>query len=146
MFWNSCSSVVWAQNPCTMGSLKTSQLQFAAYYGSDRMFTSTYKPDSITRGHLRVLDADLASVVPHFTVVQRLPLFCGRLTALGFAKFLFPFKYPQHCRPASVRNDWPGGKKGRLLFQILGPKFFSVTGLVIFVTAVARLVCPDLLG
>ena len=29
---------------------------------------------------------------------------------------------------------------------ILGPKLFFVTGLVIFVTAIARLVCPDLLG
>ena len=28
----------------------------------------------------------------------------------------------------------------------LGPKLIFVTGLVIFVTAVARLVCPDLLG
>ena len=30
--------------------------------------------------------------------------------------------------------------------EILGPKLFFVTGLVIFATAVARLVCPDLLG
>ena len=30
--------------------------------------------------------------------------------------------------------------------HILGPKLFFVTGLVIFVTAAARLVCPDLLG
>ena len=30
--------------------------------------------------------------------------------------------------------------------DLLGPKLFFVTGLVIFVTAVARLVCPDLLG
>ena len=29
---------------------------------------------------------------------------------------------------------------------ILGPKIFFVTGLVIFATALARLVCPDLLG
>ena len=29
---------------------------------------------------------------------------------------------------------------------VLGPKLFFVTGLVIFVTAVARLDCPDLLG
>ena len=32
------------------------------------------------------------------------------------------------------------------VWVILGPKLFFVTGLVIFVTAVARLVCPDLLG
>ena len=30
--------------------------------------------------------------------------------------------------------------------RVLGPKLFFVTGLVIFATAVARLVCPDLLG
>ena len=30
--------------------------------------------------------------------------------------------------------------------DVLGPKIFFVTGLVIFATAVARLVCPDLLG
>ena len=30
--------------------------------------------------------------------------------------------------------------------HVLGPKLFFVTGLVIFVTPVARLVCPDLLG
>ena len=30
--------------------------------------------------------------------------------------------------------------------HVLGPKLFFVTGLVIFVSAVARLVCPDLLG
>ena len=30
--------------------------------------------------------------------------------------------------------------------DVLGPKLIFVTGLVIFVTAVARLVCPDLLG
>ena len=30
--------------------------------------------------------------------------------------------------------------------HLLGPKLFFVTGLVIFITAVARLVCPDLLG
>ena len=30
--------------------------------------------------------------------------------------------------------------------QVLGPKLFFVAGLVIFATAVARLVCPDLLG
>ena len=30
--------------------------------------------------------------------------------------------------------------------SILGPKLFFVTGLVLFVTAEARLVCPDLLG
>ena len=29
---------------------------------------------------------------------------------------------------------------------LLGPNLFFVTGLVIFATAVARLVCPDLLG
>ena len=29
---------------------------------------------------------------------------------------------------------------------VLGPKLFFVTGLVKFATAVARLVCPDLLG
>ena len=29
---------------------------------------------------------------------------------------------------------------------VLGPKLFFVTGLVIFAIAVARLVCPDLLG
>ena len=29
---------------------------------------------------------------------------------------------------------------------VLGPKLFFVTGLVMFATAVARLVCPDLLG
>ena len=32
------------------------------------------------------------------------------------------------------------------LSHLLGPKLFFVTGLVIFVTAVARLVCPDMLG
>ena len=32
------------------------------------------------------------------------------------------------------------------LQYVLGPKLFFVTGLVIFVTAVARLVCLDLLG
>ena len=37
-------------------------------------------------------------------------------------------------------------KKGVNNFDVLGPKLFFVTGLVIFVTAVARLVCPDLLG
>ena len=30
--------------------------------------------------------------------------------------------------------------------DVLGPELIFVTGLVIFVTAVARLVCPDLLG
>ena len=30
--------------------------------------------------------------------------------------------------------------------EVLGPKLLFVTGLAIFVTAVARLVCPDLLG
>ena len=30
--------------------------------------------------------------------------------------------------------------------KVLGPKLFFVTDLVQFVTAVARLVCPDLLG
>ena len=30
--------------------------------------------------------------------------------------------------------------------DVLGPKLIFVTGLVMFVTAVARLVCPDLLG
>ena len=30
--------------------------------------------------------------------------------------------------------------------KILGPKLFFVTGLVIFITVIARLVCPDLLG
>ena len=42
------------------------------------------------------------------------------------------------------------GCLGQLLEQgpngILGPKLIFVTGLVTFVTAVARLVCPDLLG
>ena len=32
------------------------------------------------------------------------------------------------------------------VYSVLGPKLFFVTGLVIFATAVARLVCPDLLG
>ena len=32
-----------------------------------------------------------------------------------------------------------------VLVNILGPKLFFVTGLVKFVAAVARLVCPDLL-
>ena len=34
----------------------------------------------------------------------------------------------------------------RTKLLILGPKLIFVTGLVTFVTAVARLVCPDLLG
>ena len=34
----------------------------------------------------------------------------------------------------------------RSIEEILGPKLFFVTGLVIFGTAVTRLVCPDLLG
>ena len=37
-------------------------------------------------------------------------------------------------------------KKGVNNFDVLGPKLFFVTGLVIYVTAAARLVCPDLLG
>ena len=31
-------------------------------------------------------------------------------------------------------------------YKVLGPKLIFVTGLVKFVTALARLVCPDLLG
>ena len=34
----------------------------------------------------------------------------------------------------------------KAIYNLLGPKLFFPTGLVIFVTAVARLVCPDLLG
>ena len=45
------------------------------------------------------------------------------------AKFLFLKKINVNC-----------------LKDVLGPKLFFVTGLVIFVAAVARLVCPDLLG
>ena len=37
-------------------------------------------------------------------------------------------------------------RKADTLTSVLGPKLFFVTGLVISVTAVARLVCPDLLG
>ena len=36
--------------------------------------------------------------------------------------------------------------KVQCLLYVLGPKLFFVTGLVIFVTAEARLVCPNLLG
>ena len=59
-------------------------------------------------------------------------------------------------RPASrkqkqMRNSVRDLLRGMPLTQcfihyILGPKLFFVTGLVIFATAVARLVCPDLLG
>ena len=36
---------------------------------------------------------------------------------------------------------------GRITYlMLLGPKLIFVAGLVILVTAVARLVCPDLLG
>ena len=38
------------------------------------------------------------------------------------------------------------GKDAHMSHDITGPKLFFVTGLVIFVTTVARLVCPDLLG
>ena len=39
-----------------------------------------------------------------------------------------------------LRSGWPDR-----VDILLGPKLFFVTGLVIFVTAVARLVCPDLI-
>ena len=38
------------------------------------------------------------------------------------------------------------GATNVIVSVVLGPKFFFVTGLVNFVTAVARLVCPDLVG
>ena len=39
-----------------------------------------------------------------------------------------------------------GQKVFEVAGSVLGPKLIFVTGLVKFVTAVARLVCPDLLG
>ena len=43
------------------------------------------------------------------------------------------------CKTADAANPFP-------FILLLGPKLIFVTGLVNFVTAVARLVCPDLLG
>ena len=52
---------------------------------------------------------------------------------------------PSPCPPTAPGFDFrPYPSSIRL--GVLGPKLFFVTGLVIFATAVARLVCPDLLG
>ena len=48
-----------------------------------------------------------------------------------------------HSERTSARRGEGVGPKVDL---VLGPKLFFVTGFVIFVTAVARLVCPGLLG
>ena len=48
--------------------------------------------------------------------------------------------------PTEDDNIGPNLRPNRSRITVLGPKLFFVTGLVIFVTAVARLVCPDLLG
>ena len=43
-------------------------------------------------------------------------------------------------------RDGRGREARAAAIVLLGPKLFFVTGLVTFVTAVARLVCPDLIG
>ena len=48
-------------------------------------------------------------------------------------------------RSGGSRLKRRGSRIGRM-FALLGPKLLFVAGLVIFVTAVSRLVCLDLLG
>ena len=50
--------------------------------------------------------------------------------------------YDHSERTSALRGEVVGPK----VDLVLGPKLFFVTGLVKFATAVARLVCPDLLG
>ena len=56
------------------------------------------------------------------------------------------------CSPITSDNDVDVRMMGRscnsenLFHDVLGPELICVTGLVKLVTAVARLVCPDLLG
>ena len=47
---------------------------------------------------------------------------------------------------AAQKKGWRDENPVAVRSTVLGPKLIFVTGLVIFVTAVARLVCPDLLG
>ena len=67
--------------------------------------------------------------------------------------FLFPLHLGDERKQRSkLKKHHPRlGRRGahglRVIFlHLLGPKLFFVTGLVIFATAVASLVSPDLLG
>ena len=88
----------------------------------------------------------LLLLLPFCTLLLSSSLNCRRCSAhygqtqlsLSASLSLFTSHHPLYCLPPSLLP---------LSFRrILGPKLIFVSGLVIFVTAVARLVCPDLLG
>ena len=81
------------------------------------------------------------------------------MTSAKFSDFWTPSPSLSHSRNATYQycrhvlaTPLPPPQCGRQISMapnfnyVLGPKLIFVTGLVIFVTAVAILVCPDLLG
>ena len=89
------------------------------------------------------------------TVPTRNKLFGAKIYLLKSATrskhFLMQIQAEKRKRSSSERERERGSREEAshghcAVTHVLGPKLFFVAGLVIFVTAVARLVCPDRLG